>query len=105
MTDSLITRIAAGQGEDAEVLRPEGHCADDAAWRDIEPQYRDRARVDLVGGDLTDFQLANEIYMADYKDMGAYRMLALQTAAKDRIRWLSVQLAILRTKENPDEHQ
>ncbi|MHB8287116.1 MAG: hypothetical protein ACYDD1_20905 [Caulobacteraceae bacterium] len=45
--------------------------------------------------DMPDFRLANAVYMADRQDIG---LVAVQTAAKDRIRWLSVQLALASAK-------
>jgi hypothetical protein len=74
------------------VSRAPGHCNDDAAWADFSsrPEYASKSRERLAMGGMTDFELANAQFMVDRRDtmLGAY-----QTAAKDRIRWLSVQLA------------
>ena len=39
---------------------------------------------------MTDFQLANAIFLAGRDDLD---LVSLQTAAKERIRWLSLRLA------------
>ena len=39
---------------------------------------------------MTDFELANAVFMADRNDLG---LIVYQTAAKERIRWLSLRLA------------
>lgn len=51
----------------------------------------DLKREDLGYGHLTDLELANAVFMADRSDLS---LIGLQTAAKERIRWLSAQLAI-----------
>ena len=78
----------------------------DAKWRkDGEPDPHgtryDRDRASLAMGDLTDDELANAVFMYgnDTPDMreviaGTAKMpIVYLTAAKDRIRWLSRQLA------------
>lgn len=50
-------------------------------------EYSTRARADLAMPEATDLALANELYLAN-------GFLPIQTAAKERMRWLSVQLAI-----------
>ena len=47
-------------------------------------------REDLMMGDVSDDDLANAQFLCDREDL---RLIHLQTAAKDRIRWLSRQLA------------
>lgn len=71
--------------------RPEGHCADDKAWTEFFARYAPLSRQQLGYGELSDFALANAQFLVDRNslDLGVF-----QTAAKDRIRWLSVQLAI-----------
>lgn len=84
MTNQPIETLAA------EMKAAAGHCDDPAAWAEFSARYGPQVRGDLCGGHMTDFALANAQYMVDRRslDLGA-----LQTAAKDRIRWLSVQLA------------
>lgn len=53
--------------------------------------YADKSRDELVMSDVSDFALANAVFMAD---RGSLELIGLQTAAKERIRWLSVNLAI-----------
>jgi hypothetical protein len=72
------------------VPRGTGHCEDDNAWAEFCRQYGNKAREDLAAGKLTDFHLANAIYMADRNSLD---LIGLQTAVKERIRWLSVELA------------
>lgn len=55
--------------------------------------YSGRSRTGLIMGGLTDFNLANAQFM---EDRNSPMLLHFQTAAKERIRWLSVQLAIAR---------
>ncbi len=73
------------------VERGPGHCADNDAWAYFCERLCTLARKDLAGGDMTDFALANHVFMADRMDLD---LIGAQTAAKERIRWLSVQLAI-----------
>lgn len=53
---------------------------------EMAERYAKMTRDDITGKQFTDFELANGVYMHDD--------LVFQTIAKDRIRWLSVQLAI-----------
>ena len=69
------------------VARPEGHCADDKAWLEFSRQYAGQPRS---YGDMTDFALANAVFMASRDDLS---LIHYQTAAKERIRWLSLRLA------------
>jgi len=62
-----------------------------AAGLAMAQDYAKLTRADLGSADLTDFALANEQYMAGRMDLN---LVPLQTAAKERIRWLSVQLAL-----------
>lgn len=68
-------------------LRGPGHCDDDAAWAEFVRQYDGQPRS---RPDLTDFALANRVFMADRTDLD---LIVWQTAAKERIRWLSIELA------------
>lgn len=52
--------------------------------------YLDRDRSTLCKSDTTDMALANAIFMAGRSDLD---LMMWQTAAKERIRWLSAQLA------------
>lgn len=66
--------------------RGPGHCDDDAAWAEFVRQYDGQPRR----LDMTDFALANRVFMADRNDLD---LIVWQTAAKERIRWLSIELA------------
>ncbi|HEY1071473.1 hypothetical protein [Brevundimonas sp.] len=68
-------------------VRGPGHCDDDAAWAEFVRQYDGQPRS---RPDLTDFALANRVFMADRNDLD---LIVWQTAAKERIRWLSIELA------------
>lgn len=50
-------------------------------------EYAGRSRADLAMPDRTDLALANALYLPD-------GFLPIQTAAKERMRWLSVRLAL-----------
>lgn len=54
-------------------------------------RYLEKRREDLAYGHRSDLELANDVYMADRNSLD---LLGLQTAAKERIRWLSAQLAL-----------
>lgn len=62
-----------------------------AEGREMARRYATMARSDIGLSDRPDFALANAIFLVDRDslDLGL-----IQTAAKERIRWLSVQLAI-----------
>lgn len=70
--------------------RPDGHCSNDAAWDQFSKDYSGRTRADLCKGEMTDFALANAQFMCDRNSLD---LIVHQTAAKERIRWLSIQLA------------
>lgn len=70
--------------------RPAGHCNDEDAWAQFSKRYGKMDRAELSGGHMTDFEAANHVYMVDRTSLD---LLGAQTVAKDRIRWLSVQLA------------
>jgi len=63
------------------------HCASDEAWAEFVRQYDGRPRN---MGHVSDFDLANRVFMADRNDLD---LMVWQTAAKERIRWLSIELA------------
>ena len=67
-----------------------GHWSSDEGT-EMANRYADMKREDLAFGQKTDLELANAVYMADRHSLD---LLSLQTAAKERIRWLSAQLAI-----------
>jgi hypothetical protein len=50
-------------------------------------EYATKTRADLALSDRTDLGLANALYLVNGE-------IVIQTAAKERMRWLSVQLAI-----------
>ncbi|HET6610141.1 MAG TPA: hypothetical protein VFG62_25985 [Rhodopila sp.] len=70
--------------------RLDGHWASDAG-AEMARSYAKRPREELVMGDMTDMELANHIYMIN--EFGPELIIA-QTAVKERIRWLSAQLAL-----------
>lgn len=72
------------------IPRDPEHCGDDKAWDGFSSQYGDFTRSDLCMGSLSDFALANAQFMCDRNSLD---LIAYQTAAKERIRWLSIQLA------------
>lgn len=67
--------------------RPAGHCDDDKAWAEFVRQYDGQPRT---MAHVTDFALANRVFMASRDDLD---LIVWQTAAKERIRWLSIELA------------
>ena len=71
--------------------RPPGHCNDDAVWAEMVERYTG-PRSALWA---TDFEVAYETAMIGRGDLNFEGKLG---TAKDRIRWLSVQLAIALTK-------
>lgn len=75
--------------------RPAGHCDDDAAWAEFVRQYDGQPRS-MPG--LTDFALANAIFMVDRNSLD---LMVWQTAAKERIRWLSIELAKAQATAEP----
>jgi hypothetical protein len=77
----------------------EGHW-DTAEGRQIAEGYRAKSRGELCHGEMSDLMLANAIYMASRNDL---ELIAFQEAAKQRIRWLSVQLALATRPPAPDK--
>ena len=67
-----------------------GHWSSDEGT-EMANNYISMARDDLAYGHKSDLELANAIFMASRNDLD---LMGLQTAAKERIRWLSVQLAV-----------
>ena len=65
-------------------------------------EYAALTRDELCMGGLTDFQLANAQYLVGRHDLD---LLAYQTAAKERIRWLSAQLALARSLSQGAGHE
>ncbi|MEJ8403837.1 hypothetical protein WKI27_00570 [Brevundimonas vesicularis] len=76
------------------IPREPGHCDDDAAWNSFVAQYAGQPRS---RPDLTDFALANAVFLAGRHDLD---LIVYQTAAKERIRWLSIELAKAKTAED-----
>jgi hypothetical protein len=68
----------------------EGHW-ETSDGREMAQRYASQERSQLCHGDMPDMALANAIYMADRNDLD---LIGWQTAAKERIRWLSAQLAL-----------
>jgi hypothetical protein len=66
-----------------------------AEGRDMAVEYSGLGREHLAHGHQSDFELANSVFLVGRNDLG---LIGLQTAAKERIRWLSVQLAIALAK-------
>lgn len=64
---------------------------DTGEGRQIAERYAGKERRQLGYGQMSDFAFANAQYMVDRH---AFELIVYQTAAKDRIRWLSVQLAL-----------
>lgn len=71
-----------------------GHWTTDEGT-EMANRYAEMDRADLGMGHLTDLEMANAIYMADRRSLD---LIMLQTAAKERIRWLSAQLAIAKAE-------
>lgn len=72
----------------------DGHWETDEGT-DMANRYSGLERKDLAYGDKTDLELANAVYMVDRNSLA---LIGLQTAAKERIRWLSAQLALANAK-------
>jgi hypothetical protein len=53
-------------------------------------RYLAMDRGELAYGQMSDLELANAVYMADRTSLD---LIVMQRAAKERIRWLSAQLA------------
>lgn len=53
--------------------------------------YAEKGRSNLAMGEMSDLGLANAVFIVSRNDV---RLIDYQTAAKERIRWLSVQLAL-----------
>jgi hypothetical protein len=71
----------------SDIPRTTEHCADDAAWAEFCRQYDGKPRS---FGDMSDFALANAVFLVDRYSLD---LIKYQTAAKERIRWLSIELA------------
>jgi len=76
----------------------EGHW-DTEEGAEVARDYATKKRSDLAMGDMSDFALANAQYMVSRDDL---RLIAFQTAAKERIRWLSARLAALSPHKEPE---
>jgi hypothetical protein len=62
-----------------------------AEGAEMAREYAGKARSYLAMGDVPDLALANAVFLADRYDL---QLIRYQQAAKERIRWLSVQLAL-----------
>ena len=73
--------------------------------REIAVDYLAKDRAGLMMGDISDFHLANKQYLEDISvgTVTFQSAIAMQTAAKERIRWLSVHLVAAQAAvgENP----
>lgn len=67
-----------------------GHWETDDGHKKAQ-DYATRPRARLALGDTSDLKLATAIYLVDRDSL---HLIRLQAAAKQRIRWLSVQLAL-----------
>ncbi len=67
----------------------DGHWSTDEGT-EMANRYVAMDREDLAYGHMTDLELANAVYMSDRKSLD---LIVMQTAAKERIRWLSAKLA------------
>jgi hypothetical protein len=81
-----------GRGGEVGVLPATlpGHW-DTPAGHEMATEYAKLTRAKLGNAHRSDFAVANDVYMADRGDLD---LIVHQTAAKERIRWLSVQLAL-----------
>lgn len=68
--------------------RAPGHCDSDQHWSDFVGRH-DRSR--RPGPKMTDFNLANMVFLKGRDDLD---LPLYQTAAKERIRWLSIETAL-----------
>ena len=67
------------------------HHWDSPEGREMAAEYSVLLRNQLGHSALSDFALANAVFLVGRDD---FRLINFQTSAKDRIRWLSVQLVI-----------
>lgn len=73
-----------------DTTRPPGHCKSDLDYAQVVKSLEGKDRQDLPMGDMSDFQMANIIYSESPRNNA---FIVYQTAAKERIRFLSVRLA------------
>jgi hypothetical protein len=62
-------------------------------------EYLKKGRNELCKGEVSDLALANAVYLASRNDLN---LIVWQTAAKERIRWLSAQLALANARASAD---
>ncbi len=67
------------------------HHWDSPEGREMAAEYSTLLRNQLGHSALSDFALANAVFLVGRDDL---RLINFQTSAKERIRWLSVQLVI-----------
>jgi hypothetical protein len=65
---------------------------------EIASKLVEKTRDELVHGELPDFELADQLFSADPYDIDS--IIILQTAAQERIKWLSAMLFFIGGKEN-----
>lgn len=80
--------MSAGHTEVPETAA--GHW-DTAEGREMAIEYADKPKSWLIMSEVSDFALANAQYLVGRDSL---ELIHYQTAAKERIRWLSVRLAI-----------
>jgi hypothetical protein len=86
--DQSLTEAEREELELPDVLP--GHW-DTPDGREMAERYARMTREKLGNSKHSDLAMANAIFMVGREDL---ELIGLQTAAKERIRWLSVQLAI-----------
>lgn len=87
MARAVIASAPAGDGELPDRLPGHWDGGDGAAIARACMRF---GRSTLCKGDLSDMALANAVYLAERDDLD---LIVWQTAAKERIRWLSAHLA------------
>lgn len=99
---AAVTAALAPAPSDHVRGRPAGHCDDDKAWQQFSADYAHHPRANLGKGDMTDFALANALFMCDRNSLD---LIVYQTAVKERIRWLSIQLAAALAAKTPSPNR
>lgn len=70
---------------------PKGHADDEMSWIDMVKRYGPKDRSKLCGGYMTDLAVAYQVAMVSRQSPDFEGVI---TTARDRIRWLSIQLAL-----------
>lgn len=84
-TEDLIAEATLPEVAEGHWTTPEG--------AEMAREYASKPRSWLSMAHLSDFTLANAIFLASRSDLD---LIHYQTAAKERIRWLSAQVVSLR---------